>query len=246
LNTGHGMVRSRALWAQLGPPGRIALGAAVLGAITLGLSSRELVGAVLTPAASTAGSGANDEKQREDQFKKSFDNHLAQINGRSMFFIPSAPRKAEGPRPVDPTPSAPTSYGGPALVGFANGAAYFADGRRLLPGDPAERSLRVKALSPPWSAVLEWEGVEFTVSLFDHDRVVFAEKKSGPAAAESAAPAAEPKPGLTPDLKPGPDSKPETAKAPTPAPTSEPPPGNSPPPGGDPPPPSPPSSPEPR
>ncbi len=246
MNTGHGMVRSRALWAQLGPMGRVALGAAALGAIILLLSSRDLVGALLTPAASATGSGANDEKQREDQFKKSFDGHLAQINGRSMFFIPSAPRRAEGPRPVDPTPSAPTSYGGPALVGFANGAAYFADGRRLLPGDPAERSLRVKALSPPWSAVLEWEGVEFTVSLFDHDRVVFAEKKSGSTSTESTAPAQDPKPGPSSETKAAPESKPEAAKAPTPAPTSEPPPGNTPPPGGNPPPPNPPSTPEPR
>jgi len=177
LSTGHGIVRFRSLWAPMGPLARTAIIAAVFALVIVLISSRGLISALLTPSADVSEAGAGDQKQREELYKKSFENHLAQINGRSMFFIPPAPRRAEGPKPADPGPSAPTSYAGPALVGFANGAAYFADGRKLGPDDAKVGTLRVIALNPPWGVTVEWEGIEFTVSLFDRDRVVLSDNK---------------------------------------------------------------------
>jgi len=225
LSTGHTSLRYRSLWAQLGPLGRIALGAALLGTLILLLSGRAVLTATLTPAADTSSAAATDQQQREERFKKGFEDHLAQINGRSLFFIPAAPRRPDAPPGPDPEPSAPTSYGGPALLGFANGAAFFADGRRLAAGDKGDGTLRIKAINPPWDVVVEWEGVEFTVSLFDHDRVVFpnanaagSEHAAPVPAVEAAVSGAEP--ARAADAEP--DSGTDVAKPPAPSPESPP------------------------
>ena len=52
-----------------------------------------------------------------------------------------------------------------------NGLAWFSDGTKL-GVDEADGSLRVVRLVPPWEAVVEWRGAEFTVSLFERDQVV--------------------------------------------------------------------------
>ncbi len=240
MSTAHGTLRYRALWAQLGPLGRVALLAALLGLIVLLLSSRSLISAALTPAPADPRSAANDQQQRQEQFKKAFEVQLAQINGRSLFFTPPPPRRPDAPPPPDPGPSAPTSYGGPTLLGFANGAAYFSDGSRLAPGQENDDQLKVKSLDPPWSVTVEWEGVEFTVSLFDRDRVVYPNKPSAspdgeaPASATAATTDPAPQPPADPaaPAEPAPHPKIETAQAgstpasagPLPAPTPTPPP----------------------
>lgn len=211
------MARVTSLWYRLGPIARAAAGALALALIVVVSTSRSLIGALLTPSAGASETASSDEKQREDLYRKSFENHLAQINGRSMFFTPSPPRKAEGPRAPEPGPSAPTTYGGPALLGFANGAAYFADGRRLSPDSPGEGSLKLKSLNPPWSATVTWEGVEFTVTLFDRDKVVLSSKPADPPAAATppapapSAPPAPPTPPAANSPPPNPEGTPPTA-----------------------------------
>jgi len=190
LSTGHTSLRYRALWAQLGAAGRVAIVVAIIGVLVLILSAPSIATALLTRSAGAAGAAANDQQQRQEQFKKSFDRQLAQINGRSLFFIPPRPRSPDAPPPPEPEPSAPTSYGGPALIGFVDGAAYFADGSRHAPGEKTDGRIKVTSVNPPWSATVEWEGVEFTVTLFDRDRVIYPNAPKDPLVSKTAPPPA--------------------------------------------------------
>ncbi len=171
----HHAVRWRAAWSALSGAGRLALALIVIAGLVLVVSAAGLATTLLAPSAGRASSAAMDEKQLAERFAAGFERSLAQVNGRSMFFDPVAPRH----EPVrtasddsDKPPPAPTRYGGPALIGFANGAAWFADGKKLGEGEGGDSRFKVKKVVAPWSAVVEWEGVEFTVGLFDRDRLV--------------------------------------------------------------------------
>lgn len=81
-------------------------------------------------------------------------------------FYPMPPKIVQ--KPSDP---APLRYAGPQLIAMINGAAWFADGKRLKPGDPAQDELEVLELAPPWTAKVRWQGGEFTVTLFERQPV---------------------------------------------------------------------------
>jgi|GEM_PF-2793942 len=190
----HQLARWRAAWSALPGVGRLALALAVLAVLVLTVSLGGLLSVLLTPSVGVASSAAMDEKQLAEKFATGFERSLAQVNGRSMFFDPGAPRR----EPVkiasdesDKPAAAPTRYGGPALIGFANGAAWFADGKKLGEGEGGDSKFKVKKVSAPWSATVEWEGVEFVVSLFDRDKLVL------PKAAAEGAKASEVVPGAT-------------------------------------------------
>lgn len=167
--------RFSAVWQRLGVPGRVAVGAIALACLVFLVSSRGLIRAGLATA--PAGSGAQDSGQEQiERFKKSFDSHIAQIDGRSLFFTPSAPP----PKPVATSepqdsapkgPTIPTRYEGPGIIGLGSDFVFFSDGKRVKVGEESG-SVKVKSVQPPWGATLLWEGGEFTVSLFDRDRVV--------------------------------------------------------------------------
>src|ERR1043165_1118131 len=193
-------VTPRALLARLGMVGRVAAVLLLLGAIVFVLSLRGLGRAVLVPSAKEA---EKINKENRDKlvadYASSMDGHLKQFNGRSVFFVPSAPPKKEEPKPEpiedkpkpDPTPPKPATYGGPKLIAMINGVAWFDDGKKLTVADDAKDELKVKEVIAPWSAVVDWKGVEFKVSLFDRDNVVYPVKKPEvpkDAAKETAAP----------------------------------------------------------
>lgn len=193
----HHVVRWRAAWTALSGAGRLALLLIVLAGLVLVVSAASLATTLLAPSAGRVSTTAMDEKQLAERFAAGFERSLAQVNGRSMFFDPPAPRREpvktasdDSEKPV----AAPTRYGGPALIGFANGAAWFADGKKLGEGEGADSKFKVKKVSAPWSATVEWEGVEFTVGLFDRDRLVHPEAagtpsgESGPSAVVPATP----------------------------------------------------------
>jgi outer membrane biosynthesis protein TonB len=217
--------------------------AAILAAlVALVVTLWSLVGlsrAILAPSATSKNSAANDQ-QRAEEHKKSFEKLLAQIDGRTMFFTP-APRPTETPSqpeettPTDTTPPKPSTYAGPKLVAMINNEAWFDNKQRYAAGGEVKDDLRVVRLAPPWEAVVEWKGVEFTVSLFARDRVVLKKVDSPAAPAGEAPDAAEP--AETPDaparepakapakepVKPAEPPKPqETPKPAEPAPTPEP------------------------
>jgi len=99
-----------------------------------------------------------------------------QIDGRSLFFTPAAPPPPPPP-PTErddsppPPPPPPARYGGPQPVAMINDTVWFENDLRLSVGE-AEDDLRLVDVVPPWEIVVEWEGVEFSVSLFERDTVV--------------------------------------------------------------------------
>jgi hypothetical protein len=117
------------------------------------------------------------------------DAMVAQVDGRSPFFVPAPPPPppaiARSTIPGDDAPPPqPARYAGPALVALIGAEAWFADGRRLSAGAPEDDGLALLALDPPWSATVRWRGAEFTIGLFERDAVVLA----GDAPATGAAP----------------------------------------------------------
>lgn len=109
----------------------------------------------------------------------------ARLDGRSPFFVPSAPppppppppppappAPAPAPPPPPAPPPAPGSYGGPAIVGVANDVVWFEDNLRLVVGGPGEGELAVLASAAPWSVRVRWKGVEFDVPILPRDAIV--------------------------------------------------------------------------
>lgn len=174
MNSGYPVHRLRTLWTVLGRTGRIAAVVGAVAGIVVAVSLWSLLGALFTSAATSDARIVQDQKQQADRFAKGFEGYLSQINGRSLFFAPSPPPRRDARLASDDNaPKAPARYGGPALIGFANDAAYFADGRMLRVGDDSDPTLKIKKVEPPWGAVVVWEGAEFSISLFDRDRLVF-------------------------------------------------------------------------
>ncbi len=190
------MSRASAAWAALGYPGKLALLTLGCAAVAVLVSSRHLVSAFSTPAARPPAAGAADQ-QRKQQYAAAIDRHLLQVDGRSLFFIPSAPPPPPPPPPPPrsdgppPPPPPPARYGGPTIIAMLNDAVWFDNGVKLEVGESSESdSVKVVRLNAPWSAVVEWRGIEFTVDLFKKDAVVAPEPP--PAAPTDPASAAAP------------------------------------------------------
>lgn len=163
------------IWQRLGWPGRIAT-AALLGAVAIAANSGVAIVRAMTVPAATPLGDAKSEKARDEKYKQQFDTLIAHIDGRTVFFTPAAPRPPEviaDEPPVDTgPPPKPTYYGGPTLVGMINGVAWFDNGTKLKVGADPVHDLKVTRLLPPWEAVVEWKGVEFTVGLFKRDELI--------------------------------------------------------------------------
>lgn len=111
-------------------------------------------------AAAVDASKRRDSAKAIRMFRDATERHVAQIDGRSMFYLPAAPDIAEdnGPKP--------TVYGGPSLFAFVNNTAWFSDGQKLSLKQPEARTLKLVKANPPWSVRVSWEGAEFDVELF--------------------------------------------------------------------------------
>ncbi len=221
--TTHAGQSTRAFVANLGVPARCAIVAVALGIVALVVWLPGLIFAVRAPepvVPAGAGSGGPELSEK-------YAAYLAQFDGRSLFFVPSPPipPPPDLPRPTGPTtPPPPSRYGGPALIALIHDTAWFSDGRRLDAGGEKDGTLRVIRVEAPWNAVVEWQGVEFTVSLFDRDQVVWKEERTPPpeAPAPSEASAenslAQDEPATTTDAPTDEPTTPTTsAEAPPPA-----------------------------
>lgn len=164
---------------RVGWIGWIAVAVALLAVTVLVRGLVAIGGALLAPSAGRS-AAKQDERltQAADEYSKSVDQSLAQIDGRSIFFVPSPPIPPPPPPPPivetePPPPPKPSTYGGPAIIAMVNDAVWLSDGTKLIPGQPADSAdVRVVRIEMPWHAVLEWKGVEFQVSLFDRDSTV--------------------------------------------------------------------------
>ncbi len=83
-----------------------------------------------------------------------------QVAGRSMFYKPHPPEYKE-------EMVAAKYYGGPTLLAYVNGTAWFSDGQKVSAKEPDGKSVHFVSATPPWSVRVRWEGGEFDVKLFD-------------------------------------------------------------------------------
>jgi len=248
--------------------GVVAAAVAVVSIALALLSARPLLDTYMDAGPGAAGA---DPAVAPRDFTVEHQLALDRFKGRSLFFTPPPPPPEPEPivdaEPEDPgPPPLPTRYGGPALIAMVNGAAWFADGRRLAVGDDPDAGLAVLSLSPPWSARVRWQGAEFDVGLFDRSPML--RDGASPASAPSSSPPSRPSRDAAPQPAPAasePPAAPEPVDdpplpledpplddpepPPEPAPQPEPDPGPRPDPGEPPPPPSdpsPPSDPDPQ
>jgi hypothetical protein len=160
--------------------GWVALGTGAVALTVIALTAAPVVRAVFISSGAHAPETVHKEEAlrfREAATKK----YLAQINGRSLFYIPPPPAPAPRPR-VDPPPVVkvdppkplpPSRYGGPAIMGMVNNAVWFTDGTQMRVGDPVKSDLSVVDLSnAPWTAKLRWKEIDFDVTFIERDGVI--------------------------------------------------------------------------
>lgn len=113
-------------------------------------------------------------KPRLDRFNADLEQHVARVDGRSLFFIPARPPP---PRPPDPPPIVtgppgppppPSTYAGPAVIASVYDTVWFENGERVQLGEEAA-GVKVLAIQAPWTVTLLWRGIEFSVPLFARD-----------------------------------------------------------------------------
>ena len=213
--------------------GRGWVGLAVLGLLLL----TAVVIAAQVPSLLRAGSVPTDVdvqplsgdamKTRTDGFKKSTASAADKVIARAPFYPPK-------PK-VAPPPPAPTRYNGPAIIAMVADTVFFADGKRLKAGGPAEDGITVISTDAPWSAKLKYNGGEFTVNLFERDPVKLNAGLGGSTVPPGMAGGAIQKPEPTPPAPASPPAASPAPASPAAAPAGTPPPGDPPsPPQGDP------------
>lgn len=162
-----------------------ASGAAVGVAMVLGISGLAQTAMVGLPAEESLVGNDREPPDPTGRF-------LAQLDGRSPFFVPSPPPPPPPPvvappppPPVSPPapPPPPSTYGGPGVIAVVNDQVLFADKRWVPVGEGADDDLVVLEATAPWSIRVRWKGIEFDVPLLARDKVVLPEGVSDPSSA---------------------------------------------------------------
>ncbi|MFG0284811.1 MAG: hypothetical protein ACF8R7_10360 [Phycisphaerales bacterium JB039] len=158
---------------RIGPLGIAAL------AGSAGVALVVLWGAWRLVAAALMATGAGGQMEEADARGPDLAIAQSRIDGRSLFFIPGPPPPPPQPPPPpdgDPPPPPPdpkpTRYGGPEIVALVNDTVWLEGGETLGLEESAD-GVTVLAVNAPWSARLLWREVEFDVSLFGRDEVVY-------------------------------------------------------------------------
>lgn len=166
---------------KIGLTSVIALGGVVVLGVTLVTSVTPLMVDAATRVP-TVGDEASSTESALARFNSEHSRHEASAVGRSMFYIPFAPPPPPPPPPPPapprsspPPPPPPSRYDGPPIVAMLGNGVWFESGEIAGVGEEVDGVL-VISLSPPWSARLEWKGVEFDVPLFDRTTGQFLEK----------------------------------------------------------------------
>lgn len=159
--------RARQAWV-----GVAALSAALAAVMVLGWSVWGVIDALMARAPATErAAGALEPVEQAG-----WDQDVAQLLGRSLFFVPAPPPPERVAASAPATPAAPTHYGGPRLIAMIHDQAWFEDGRRLTVGGPPDGELELLQLDAPWAATVRWRGVEFQVELFQRDQTVLGDR----------------------------------------------------------------------
>ncbi|MCA9282471.1 MAG: hypothetical protein H6812_05665 [Phycisphaeraceae bacterium] len=167
--------------SRLGLPGVIALGGMTVLGVSFVSSVLPVIGDALTGVPAVGDETSSTDKALA-RFADEHKTREASAIGRSMFFIPFAPPPPPPPPPPPrdappppPPPPPPSRYGGAKIIGILGETVWFDTGEIVAIGDESD-GVRVLAVSPPWSARLEWKGVEFDVPLFVRNTDRFLEK----------------------------------------------------------------------
>ncbi len=180
------MVRSeggaRAAWERLGAWGVGALAALAIAIVAIATTAWPLLrdAIVLRPEGVAA-----LEAEVQEGYAAAMEARVAQIQGRSMFFVPPAPaevaeREQEENEPEDSgPPPRPTYYAGPDVIAVVNGKVWFSNDRRVAVGEEAGGVRVVSVDGSPWSVRLEWRGEEFDVEVFERTTGRFLVKEDG-------------------------------------------------------------------
>ena len=148
----------------------------------------------------------DDSKENVARYAAAFDPYVKQLDGRSLFYEPSAPG-TEGEVAVEEQPEdnpdapAPTRYDGPAITAAVLDTVWFSDGQRVKVGEGKKGDLEVVSTNTPWDIRVRWRGTEFTVPFFERDKVIFKDRGPTSSAAKGAV-AARPEPSPASDAAP--------------------------------------------
>ncbi|MCA9278940.1 MAG: hypothetical protein H6815_13260 [Phycisphaeraceae bacterium] len=153
-------------------PGLIAIGMIVIASIAVISGAIPVVRALLD-----SGTGVDAEIATSNDASVDLTPLVAQIDGRTAFFVPDAPPPPPAPDPApvvkrdDGPPPPPSHYGGPKIVAMIDGKVWLDNGDHLKVGEEGG-GVAIKRINAPWSATVEWKDVEFDVPLFDRDKIV--------------------------------------------------------------------------
>ncbi len=101
--------------------------------------------------------------------------YQARIDGRSVFFLPPAPKdpipiklvQEEDPPGPPPPPPTPTNYTGPSVRFLVGNEVYFRNKLRIKLGEE-KQGVRVLAVDPPWTVNVAHAGGEYELTVFKH------------------------------------------------------------------------------
>jgi len=170
-------------WRALGPLAWFAIAAAA-GAVGVAVSSgAPLAQALLGDDSVAVGQSSAEQEQRLEIYAGEMDQRLAQLQGRSMFYVPPPPEALaeeepeEEPEPVETgPPPKPTRYAGPGVIAVVNGQVWFEGDRVVRVGEEDGGVRVVSAENAPWTIRVEWREVEFDVELFERTTEAFLEE----------------------------------------------------------------------
>ncbi len=163
-------------------PAYLSAAAGGVAMLIVALAAWPLVVALAMASPESSGFDLASLDARGEAHDRSYDEKLlAQLDGRSVFFVPAEPPPPPPPPRVDDgsreerPPPPPSRYGGPELVAIFYDQAWFKNGVRVGVGEESS-GVEVLELAPPWHARVRWRGVDFTIELFERDKVVLPKK----------------------------------------------------------------------
>ena len=100
--------------------------------------------------------------------------YQARIDGRSVFFLPPAPKEPTQIKPVQeaeplgtpPPPPPPPNYTGPSVRFLVGNEVYFHDGLRIKLGEE-KQGIRILAVDAPWTVNVAHAGGEYELTVFE-------------------------------------------------------------------------------
>ncbi len=100
--------------------------------------------------------------------------YQARIDGRSVFFLPPAPKDPTHIKPVEtvkrtgppPPPPIPQNYTGPSIRFLLGNEVYFHDGLRIKLGEE-KQGIRILAVDAPWTVTVAHAGGEYELPVFE-------------------------------------------------------------------------------